>query len=296
MIIVRLMGGLGNQMFQYATARRLAHIHGTHAIIDLSWFSTKSKTPRRYSLNHFSIKEMIATDEDLVKYPEMPISKLRMLILRFHSIMKDPAPFRIVTETSSAFNPKVLSYPNNIVLLGYWQSYKYFEDIRDILLTEFRPVNPESSNNKEIRKFIEETNSVGLHVRRGDFATHRTIRKIHGCCGMEYYHKGIEYISSRVEYPHFFVFSDDLEWVKDKLHTPHKVVFVNENHPDKEWLDLTLMSCCKHNIIANSSFSWWGAWLNKNQGKIVVGPAEYYAKKHLNRHSEDMFPPDWVRL
>jgi hypothetical protein len=290
------MGGLGNQMFQYATATRLAQSHNTEVKIDLSWFSTKPATPRTYTLNYLKIKEIIATDEEMERFPKMPESKFQKFFLRICSYVKKPAPYGLVTESRLAFNPEVLSLPNNVALVGYWQSYKYFNDIRDILLEEFQPKKSCSYENVVWHDLIKATSSVGLHVRRGDYITHRSIRKIHGHCPIEYYKKSIEYISERVKDPHFFIFSDDIEWVKKNLRTPQMASYITSNRPQKGWLDMMLMSQCKHNIIANSSFSWWAAWLNQNIDKIVIGPAIYYAKKSLNKYTADMFPPEWIRL
>lgn len=296
MIIVRLKGGLGNQMFQYATGMRLAQRHNTDLKIDLTWFINKKDDVRKYSLNSFRIEELFADSSDLFKFPRLPISKTHELFLRMYQSVKSLTPYSIVMENQLAFDPRIMSLPDNVVLIGYWQSYKYFEDIREIILKWYQPSKPLSRKNRKLLDHIEKTCSIGIHVRRGDYQTNRSTHRVHGCCSLEYYQKSIEYIASRVDRPYFFVFSDDISWARHHLSTAHKVDYISHNGPEEGWADMMMMSCCKHNIIANSSFSWWAAWLNQRKSKIVIGPVKYYSKRSLNKHTKDLFPPDWVRI
>lgn len=283
-------------MFQYATGLRLAHVHNTEVKIERSWFLNDFVQDRKYALNCFRIKEVFANNEEMSLFPTMPISITRKIIMRISSLFKTPGPYGLFAEYNLAFDPRVLSLPDNVALAGYWQSFKYFNDIRDILLEEFQPVEPLSAENEAVSNLIKETSSVSLHVRRGDYITNRSSHNTHGCCSLDYYHKSIAYLSERVKSPHFFIFSDDMEWVRQNLHISQSVRYIDHNGAENGWIDMMLMSHCKHNIIANSSFSWWAAWLNRNPDKIVIGPDKYYVKRAINKYTADLFPPEWVRL
>jgi hypothetical protein len=293
-IIVRLMGGLGNQMFQYATALRLAHANETEVKIDLSWYLNNNQ--RRFELGCFRIKESFVTHAEMARLPKIPKSRIRSVLNRLFTRIRKCGSYNIVRESKLSFNSRIMSLPDNVVLIGYWQSYKYFEDIRCVLLAVFRPKKQLSKANEILRKSIEDSLSVGIHVRRGDYVDHRRRHKIHGSCEPDYYRKSIDYIAGRVQNPDFFVFSDDINWARQNLSISRDARFVDLNSASDDWMDMVLMSHCKHNIIANSSFSWWAAWLNQNPDKIVVGPSKYYAKEALNKTTEDLFPRDWVRI
>ena len=204
--------------------------------------------------------------------------------------------YSIVKESKLSFDSRIMMLSDNVVLIGYWQSYRYFEDIRCILLEVLRPKKQLSKDSESLRKSIKESLSVGIHVRRGDYVGHRRSNKIHGCCETGYYYKCIDYIANRVNNPSFYVFSDDIVWARQNLPIAQVARYVDLNNVADGWMDMVLMSQCKHNIIANSSFSWWAAWLNQNPDKIVVGPWKYYAKEALNKTTEDMFPRNWVRI
>jgi hypothetical protein len=290
------MGGLGNQMFQYAAARRLAHIHNTQVKIDFSWFAHQSDSDRQYELNHFRLKQSFVTNSDRVRFRIHTIGKIDRILGTVKTIFRNPRPYDMVFERNSAFDPKILTMPDNIALVGYWQSYQYFDDIRSVLINEFSPLEPLCGKDKEIAGRIEEVSSVAVHIRRGDYNQNPKASQFHGCCNAEYYQKAIEYISQHIKRPHFFIFSDDMLWAKQNIRTMHSITFVDHNTPNYGWRDLNLMRLCKHNIIANSSFSWWAAWLNTSIEKLIVGPKQYYVKKAQNRRSKDLFPSYWVRL
>ena len=150
---------------------------------------------------------------------------------------------------------------------------------------------PFDEENQLILDKILETNSVSLHIRRGDYVSLDYVNKIHGVCALDYYKRAIEYITKRVNPPHFFLFSDDIDWVVENLKMEHPFTVVDINK-GKGWLDMNLMKQCKHNIIANSSFSWWGAWLNENPQKIIIAPEKWTARKQKC----DIVPLGWVKL
>jgi len=275
MIIIQLKGGLGNQMFQYAMGRRVAHANNTDLKLDISWFNNigVNYTPRKYSLQPFNIIENFAS-----------INEIKALKRgRIHNLTK-----RILTKER---------FSNNVYLSGYWQNEKYFKDIEDIIRKEFTLKKP--IRNKYI-DLINHTNSVSLHIRRGDYVINPEYRKTLGACPLSYYHKAIRNILNFVTHPHFFIFSDDIKWAKNNLKFKHPVTFVSNKeqyllkNTNTDYEDLILMSKCKHNIIANSSFSWWGAWLNSNPDKIVIAPKKWF--NDLSLTNKDLIPELWMKI
>lgn len=288
------MGGLGNQMFQYAAGRRLAHIHNTQLKLDLSWFSSVASidTKRSYALDCFTISENFATDAEIEILADRKKTKLQKLIGKVVQ--------KIVTKNISQikekdfhFDPKVLSLPDNVYLEGYWQSEKYFKDIEDQIRLEFTVRSEPDDLNRKLAENIMKVNAVSIHVRRGDFISNPAANKFHGICSLSYYHNAIDKIAANIDNPYFFVFSDDTSWVKDNLTINHPVTYIN-NNAETAYEDMRLMSLCKHNIIANSSFSWWGAWLNRNPDKMVIAPSKWFNEKNIN--TQDLLPERWVRL
>ena len=153
---------------------------------------------------------------------------------------------------------------------------------------------PLGSRNKELLSLIRTVNSVSLHIRRGDYVSNPDTNSALGTCSLEYYRHCIEHIASNVENPHFFLFSDDINWVRDNLKIKYPTTVVDGNSADTNYADLHLMSNCKHNIIANSSFSWWGAWLNNNPDKIIIAPKIWFANSPLT--PKEIIPENWLKL
>lgn len=278
MIIVRIIGGLGNQMFQYAAGRRLSYIHNTPLQLDISELS-RLRT-RRYELDCFNIQAQV-------------IDKVNKgLIHRIITRLKNKE--NIYFEKHFRFDRNVLALPDNVTLVGYWQSVKYFLDIEGIIGNEFTFKHRPSGKIIAILKKIKSSESVSIHVRRSDYITKRKFFLYHGVCSLDYYRQAISLMVQRLKSPEFFIFADDLVWVKKNLKIEYPKFFVDLNLKDKDYEDLRLMSYCKHNIIANSSFSWWGAWLNKNKNKIVVAPKKWFVDKSIN--TVDLIPPSWIRI
>lgn len=280
MIIVEIIGGLGNQMFQYAFGRALSLKNNTDLKLDISAFD-KYKL-HNYNLNKFNIVENLADKNEVegLKYN------------KYFWIKKKSKSY--VEEPKFNFSKELLELPENVYLKGYFQSEKYFLPIRETLLQDFMPKGALSTKNNEMLEKITSSNSVSLHVRRGDYANNANTMKVHGLCSLDYYQKAVDYISSKVDNPHFFLFSDDPEWVKGNLKLDYLTTIVDINSGDDGIFDMNLMKNCKHNIIANSSFSWWGAWLNQNMQKIVIAPEKWFNDSPLD--TKDVVPENWVKL
>ena len=181
------------------------------------------------------------------------------------------------------------------------------------MLSEFSIKYPPSFQNRELSRKIESHESISLHIRRGDFVQDSKTHQFHGACSLDYYNRCIEYVSEKTNNPHFFVFSDDPHWAKENLRQDISTTIVENNSGFKAYEDLQLMSQCKHNIIANSSFSWWGAWLNANPDKIVCAPKQWFRNKLMDTKyfipegfipwykdtfvdTKDLVPEDWMKI
>jgi len=287
MIVVRLIGGLGNQLFQYAAARRLAHKHNTVLKLDITPFE-KYKL-HAYSLHPFNIQENLATREDIERFN--PDSKFKMLVRR---ITGRPCVGNVFYASDFVFESGILSAPDNIYMIGYWQSEKYFEEIKEIVSNELTVKSPQEGKDREVAARISDVESVSLHIRRTDYVTDPTASQRYGICGIDHYKRCVEYLAERVASPHFFVFSDDMAWAEENLKMPFPVTFVGHNDAARNYEDLRLMSQCRHNIIANSSFSWWGAWLNRNPGKIVLAPKKWLS--NADPEPEKLIPESWITI
>jgi hypothetical protein len=198
------------------------------------------------------------------------------------------------TEPHFHFDPGFFDLPEDVYIEGYWQTEKYFRDIADEIRREFRPRNPISGLDLRMSAEVERSESVSVHVRRGDYVSNARARRTHGTCTEEYYGGAMQEIARATEDPKFFVFSDDISWCRAHLKVGFSLTFVSHNGGEAVHRDLHLMSRCKHNIIANSSLGWWGAWLNSHSNKMVVAPKRWFAKGDIN--TIDLLPATWKTL
>jgi hypothetical protein len=267
MIIVRIVGGLGNQMFQYAFAKALEQ-KGHKVQIDLSKFK-KYKLHGGYQLDKYDI--------DLKQ-----ASSILVFLAKIGFI-------KSIKEKSSLFDENLLNIEGRKYMKGYFQSEKYFKNIRETLITQYQKTDANTASTEEFSKRIKDTSSsCSLHVRRGDYVSNSKNHTIHGICDLDYYKKAVKHIQSKDNQTTFFIFSDDIPWTKENLKIDN-VIFVDHKCTPHE--DIYLMSLCKNNITANSSFSWWGAWLNKNKNKTVISPKQWYFNKETN-----IICDEWIKL
>lgn len=288
MMIVKLKGGLGNQMFQYATGLAASSILGEELKLDATGYDDpryiNADTPRQYRLFPFNPSAGIATPNEvkMYKYPFGIFSKAK----RF-------AVLRVLKRHYSDYDPSFFKKYHKYIE-GYFQSEKNFINIKDRVLKEYTLKKEfESEVFLAEKKKIDITKSVSVHIRRGDYVSDPKTKSAHGVCSEEYYKQAIDIMRTKVRTPIFYFFSDDIEWVKKEFgeHADFKYV---SNSKLEDYEELMLMASCAHNIIANSSFSWWGAYLNQNSNKIVVAP-----KKWVNKVPDphpNIIPEGWVRL
>jgi hypothetical protein len=292
MLISNIIGGLGNQMFQYATARALSIDLNTQLVLDISDFDGYS-LHQGFELNRvFNCEANIASDDDLSAILHWQKSKLARRLLK-----KFPFNFlrskKFVLEPSFQYWSGIKNIADNSYLMGYWQSESYFSHHAETIRSDFRFKPELTSKNTEVLAHINEANAVSLHVRRGDYVQNAHTNATHGVCSLQYYKNAIDQIANSVKAPVFFVFSDDIEWVKSNLQIDFPCFYIDHNHGIDSFNDMRLMSNCQHHIIANSSFSWWGAWLNANPEKIVIAPKQWFAN---NTNVSDLLPKGWIKL
>jgi len=286
MIVTRIIGGLGNQMFQYAAGRSLALANGCQLKLDISGFENYGL--RGYELGLFNIKAEIASKEVVSRLVGTK-SRLASFVRKNLGIAKKTH----FIERDFSFDPVFFDVALPVYIEGYWQSYKYLDPFVAQIREELTFLKPLAGRNAELAKQIAQINAVSIHIRRGDYVTNQATNKVHGFVGVEYYKEAMQRILNEVDAPHFFVFSDDMAWARGNLGLVDNVTFVDLNTGAASYKDMRLMSLCKHHIIANSSFSWWGAWLNPSASKIVIAPRKWFAN---GSKVVDLFPSGWTPL
>lgn len=292
MVIAQLVGGLGNQLFQYATARAIAYRNRVPLRLDTSPF--QHYPDREYKLHHFNITASTISPET-VDCLTRQNSKSRLRRLFYLARRQLPlCVHATIEEQQYHFDRSVLEIPGNIYLIGYWQSEKYFKDIEAVLREELVVTDTPNAENVAMSRLINHVQAVSLHIRRGDYVSNPATYQHHGVCSPEYYHAAVEKVAQTVREPHFFVFSDDIEWAQHNLRLEYPVTYVTHNGIEKDYEDLRLMSQCSHHIIANSSFSWWGAWLCTDPEQIVVTPQRWF--RNPDRDAQDIVPEAWHRI
>ena len=262
MIIIKLRGGLGNQLFQYGLGRNLALEHKTDLKLDIEWFT--DIPDRQFELNNFTSVAKIATP--------LEIRKLRnSFSKRAKNILKPYNQRTVVKERFFHFDPAILEVGPDVYLDGYWQSAKYFTKSAPLIQKELTVKIDPIGRNRLLLSQIQNTKAVSLHVRRGDYVANSHTNQFHGTCSLEYYRAAVSFIAYKLKQPHFYIFSDDPLWTKKNLKLKYPTTYVthNSNAPCE---DLRLMSHCQHFIIANSTFSWWAAWLGETNNSIIVAP------------------------
>lgn len=279
LVIVRIWEGLGNQLFQYAYARFLAE-RGLNVRLDLNkaydhtFKKNRNHYQRQNSIQSFNISLLDINVEEYGKYRYIERDSMKdnlVFYLARHGLWK----YRYYEETKHFYTEKAAKIKGNCYIKGLFQDEKYFKHLRQILLKELTP-GKKIRISKELRQAMENKESVAVHIRRGDYV------KIHQALPVAYYYKAIALIKNHYQNPQFLIFSDDLDWVKENLKIEDKCIYVNEDRKLQDYEELMIMSRCKSNIISNSTFSWWGAWLNRNPEKIIIASKSCWLSKQEN--------------
>lgn len=301
MIIVQLLGGLGSQMSQYAYAKSL-NLKGYIVKIDISAFDFYKL--REYELDNFNIDLEISSEQenDFFKKNNI-ITQLsnsffgkNITLKLLNKIGNGQYNNRLIKEKNFLFDKNLLNIPDNSYLIGDFKSEKYFKEIRSILINQFTIKHKCSIYFKKMKEKIKSAqNTCFIHVRRGDFATKKNVREIHGLCSKNYYLRAAEHIQSKFKDIHFFIFSDDISWCKENINLK-KMTFMENNNRYSPNEDIILMSMCDHSIIDHSAFCWWGAWLNQYPNSIVISPYRWFLDEKLQQESKDIYCDNWIKM
>lgn len=286
MKIVGIRCGLGNQMFQYAYARMLREYSKDEVYIETTVCARDKMTDgniyRPYGLQHFDITlpevNLRKESKFWFMFEDSVVGKCRLLFSKLHI-----TNCKIYNFDDKYYNPNHIQIKGDCYIKGWFQDARYFDKIRGILLKEFRP-KKRIKLPKKLRKVLLEKETVALHVRRGDYKNANNVLE------SAYYTRAIQLIEQKVRNPVYLIFSDDEQWVKKNMNISGEHYFVSGNCHLKDYEELWVMSRCRHNIIANSTFSWWGAWLNRNKHKIVIAPSKWFEMQ------KDILPEEWIIL
>lgn len=292
MVIIKLQGGLGNQMFQYACGKAFALKHDKTLLIDDSFLNknqntTDEFTPRAYALGVFNLDTRVADELLLKSFEGNGIFKkvLKQLQLTYRKSYQE-LPGMEADQLDSVQPP--------VLLNGYWQSEQYFAAFNTETRKTFEFNIPAELEDRI--STMNKTNSVSIHYRRGDYLTNPVAQKVLGTLDEAYYQAAVQKVKTEIVNPFFYIFSDDTEWVNNNLPLTDNYQVIDSYSGDKHWYDMLLMSKCKHHIIANSSFSWWGAWLNPAPQKMVIAPKRWFADEEMNARAGNLIPSAWLRV
>lgn len=280
-VISGLQGGLGNQLFQFAVARAISLRLNARMLLDDSALKLDHK--RSFELGAFKFPSTLR----IVSRPE---GGRRGVLERWFDRVE------ILREKHCEFDPEIVSMrPNtSLHLIGYWQTEKYFQAVANQIRSDLQFAFPPDRENQSVLEEIRAVTAVSVHFRRGDFISEAHTAAYNGTPSLDYYRRAVAMITAQHPNAHLFVFSDEPQWVKDNFQSSAPMKIVDINPPDAPAADLRLMAACRHHVMANSTFSWWGAWLNPSSEKMVIGPNPWYQGAKLN--TVDFLPAGWLTI
>ncbi len=296
MIIISIFGGLGNQMFQYACGKALASKLGVELKLDISFLADKSLrenfTVRDFELDIFNITEKTANLTEVRDFVPNLWSCNNIDLLKYKILRLIKANHYYFEKQKFLFEPKIEQVKKNSYVYGYFQTEKYFQNVKSELIQAFTLKNKPDEQNKKLICQMGTENAVSIHIRRGDY--HNSPFKL---LEMNYYQQAINLITEKVLNPKFYIFSNDYNWASENFAALNiDKTILTHNKADRSYMDMILMSHCKHNICANSSFSWWGAWLNQNSSKIIITPKQWFKNEEYTESTYDLIPEDWLKI
>lgn len=288
-LIVTFKGGLGNQMFQYALYKKLESM-GRNVIADLSWFKQYNKEFLLTRVFPRAVLKSEEAKEAIEGYKEAEANR-GVICKKIHKVYP-LGRYYMYEKEDTVFQPEVLKYKRG-VLDGYWQTSKYWNDIRDVIKHDFSFLEVQDENVLNLIEIIESSNTVSVHIRRGDYLLPENQALFGNICTLEYYQKAIAYMKNKFSNIKIMFFTNDPEWVKEQFKLENAVYandYINSEMPD--WYDMYLMSKCNHHIIANSTFSWWGAYLNSKKDKTVIAPSKWLNGNRI----EEIYEDNWIKI
>ena len=291
MIVAKLKGGLGNQMFQYALGRSLSINNNTSLILDSCALEDKTQPHiyRRFELGNFNINAIVQNGSFLTTQRKT-ISKIYFLL----DFINKTKRLDFIPEKQFPYDDKITKLTDNVYIDGYWNSPKYFNQIAEVIKKDFTFKQTLNTKNLKTAIHIQSCLSVSLHVRRGDYISNPETNAFHGTCNASYYEKAIHLICEKHPSAIFFIFSDDPIWVSENLKIDAEHYIISKQEESNAIQEMHLMTLCKHSIIANSTFSWWAAWLINNSEKVVIAPYNWFKNSNIN--TDDLFPSSWIRI
>ncbi len=299
MIIVRLSGGLGNQMFQYAFGKALSMRRGTELKIDVSRYGTHPEF-RKYQLDAFRISADLISPREMRQLGLPPfdaadiLSRIRRRLFRMWESRLPLSKKRIILEPRFTYCPEILDAGDDVLFIGDWQSEKYFVDAAETMREEFS-LSSWTESGLALRGLIDgekRGTPISLHVRRGDNVSVPHSAKKYGTPPTGYYIAAVAKIAEFVKDPVYYIFSDDAPWVEENLSSLFpRVIVSGQGATDIE--EMILMSLCHHHIIANSTFSWWGSWLDSKPGSVVIAPKRWFL---IGTDTSDLIPDGWIQI
>jgi hypothetical protein len=291
-IISHVIGGLGNQMFQYAAGRALSLARGVPLHLDTQDFAGYS-LHNGFELHRiFCFNAPVASKKDIRQVLGWrAFDPMRRKL--FHPRLQNLRGKKLFVDSLSNQRHCLADMPHACYLMGNWQSERHFTEVAAAIRADFTFRAEPMGRNVELADLISSVPAVSLHVRRGDIAANPASLAVHGLCTLEYYRKAIDHVAAKLASPEFVIFSDDMDWVRQNLRIGYPCHYVDHNKGPESYNDMRLMSLCQHHIIANSSFSWWGAWLNPNKEKVVVAPKRWFA---ANYDSTEIVPTSWIQI
>ncbi len=292
MIVVRFIGGLGNQMFQYAFGLALSRKYHQRLYFDDTYYIKNSKPKEQ-----FTVRKLELDFFPNIQFKLAP--KLLKVVIHFKSrvlrkLRKESKMYFEINQIENEFVklPNLKTFSLN-VFNGYFQCEDYFSFIKNELIVHFAFPELEGKN-KELEKKIIESNAVSIHIRRGDYVSIDHASRYHGLLSLRYYYNAINLMKEKHENLTFFIFSDDINWAKENLKFSNEIAyFISGNRDSDSWKDMALMTKAKHHILANSSFSWWGAWLADFKG-TKIAPSNWFNPEFANFKIEDFVPDSWT--
>lgn len=292
MVIIRLKGGMGNQMFQYAFGRRIAQQLNTELRIDLSLLLDRARGEehvyRDYDLTIFKVPHQFVVSPTILrllyKTKSSKVCKLtREWLAKGKHYVKEPH-FEVVEQLLKQPSP-------NTIYEGWWQSERYFSDISEDIKNVFTFVHPLLKKSEDLMQQIKNTKAICLNVRRTDFLKVDNLNTTN----KDYFFRAADAMAEKVKKPHFFIFSDDIAWCRTHLKLNYPTTVVGHEHKGEKFGNyMRLMKACQHFIIPNSSFAWWAVWLNEHQDKIVIAPKNWFNQKEHD--TSDLVPKEWIRM
>jgi hypothetical protein len=286
MVVAKLAGGLGNQLFQYAAGRALSVRLARPLWLEASGYGPLCDRPieiDRFNIQAKKLPVARPLQEIWTRRPFYSVAK-RLDRLQLH------LRYRVLVDRSKGFDPRFLTASGRVYLQGYWQSERYFQPVAQLIRSELTLRDPPEPDNAALLAQIRAVEAVALHVRRGDYLSGTHLVRYFPL-DLDYYRQAIDRLAARLRAPHYFIFSDDPAWTRENIRPAAPVTHVTHNLGLRDFEDLRLMAACRHFIIANSSFSWWGAWLGQDPAKQVIAPGRWAGESPVM--TRDRIPADW---